>query len=410
MPTTKRTPGEGSLYKRADGYWVASVEVPSADGRRSRKTVSSRDRGTAARKLQALQAKARAGAAATSSRATVAQWLEHWLETIHGPEVRPTTYDSYEQAIRIHIVPVLGARRIDQLSLEDIRTMHRAVQQRSTRAAQKAHQVLQRALADAVAEGIIDRNVAQLARKPKHAKVAPDALDADSARRLIRYAIDSGDPHASRWAAAFFTGARQSELLGLTWDRTDLDAGLIDLSWQLQQLKKTHGCGDPDPEGVYPCGRRRPGYCPKALWRMPPGFEHRACYRSLVWTRPKTSAGTRLVPLAAPLLMLLREHRAATPDTEHNLVWTHADGRPVGPHDDHEHWRALLSGAGFGEPLPGLHAARHTTATLLLIAGVPEQIRMQIMGQSSVVAHRGYLHVSQDLARDAVAVLSPLID
>lgn len=403
--SSRRGKGDGGLYKRADGKWVGTVELPTTDGTRRRKTVVSRDRGKAAQKLRELQRAVEAGQISSTPQATVEQWLKHWLEDIHKTEVRPKTYKHYEEAIRLHIVPQIGAKRLDKLTPDEVRTMIRTIQGYSTRAAVKAHQALSRALGDAVKEGVLFRNVADAVHRPKHTAKPPDAIGVDAARVLIRHALDNGDPLAARWAAAFFTGARQAELLGLTWDRVDLDAGMMDLSWQLQYLSKVHGC---DPAGS--CGKQRPGFCPSARWDLPPGFEYRECYKSLAWTRPKTAAGTRLVPIAEPLLVLLRMHWASEePPPPHSLVWHHPDGRPVSPREDHRAWRVALRAAGFTDPLPNLHAARHTTATLLLKAGVPEQIRMLIMGQSSIAAHRGYVHVDQTLKREAVAQLTRLM-
>ena len=50
-----------------------------------------------------------------------------------------------------------------------------------------------------------------------------------------------------------------------------------------------------------------------------------------------------------------------------------------------------------------IHEARHTTATLLLEAGVDPKVIQAILGQSSMVATRGYQHVSQSLTRTAMA-------
>ena len=129
----------------------------------------------------------------------------------------------------------------------------------------------------------------------------------------------------------------------------------------------------------------------------------------MIWTRPKTNAGRRIVPLAEPLRLLLIDHRENSLPGPFNLVWEHPDGRPIGPKEDHKNWRNALQAAGFREPFPRLHDARHTTATLLANAGVPEDVRMLIMGQSSVVAHRGYAHIDQTLSREAVKKLDMLI-
>ncbi|WP_064630503.1 tyrosine-type recombinase/integrase [Mycobacteroides immunogenum] len=376
----RRTRGDGGLYKRADGLWIGAVEISSPDGGRKRRTVSSKDKGTALNKLRALRAEVEAGRIPSSSKTTVAQWLAHWLETIHAPQVRPTTYRYYEQVIRLYLVPALGDKRLDRLTPEDIRGMHRVVQQTSTRNAQKAHQVLQKALADAQREGVVGRNVVLGMAKPKHAAAERMALSASEVKHLLRTTFENGDPLATRWAAAFLTGARQGELLGLTWDRVDLDAGVLDFAWQLQQLYGT----------------------------LPAGFEYRPCHKALMWTRPKSHAGKRAVPITDALRELLRtRHAGASGPNPHNLVWHHPDGRPVSPREDFQAWKQLLARAGM-ESVP-LHSARHTAASMLQGAGVAEETRMRIMGHSSVQAQRGYVHVDQSQARAAVAMLDGLL-
>ena len=88
-------------------------------------------------------------------------------------------------------------------------------------------------------------------------------------------------------------------------------------------------------------------------------------------------------------------------------MWHHPDGRPLGPRDDYANWKLALEAAGL-PPAP-LHVARHTTATLLLEAGVSEQVRMQILGHTSVQVTRGYAHVDQSLAREAMRSLDNLL-
>lgn len=392
--------------------WVGRVDVYDASGKRRRKAVYSRDKAVAAEKLRRLRNDVAAGRVTAAPTMTVGAWLDYWLNTIHGDHVRPATRRYYEQTIRLYIKPHIGGRRLDRLTVDDVRRTHRALQQgSSTRAAQKAHQTLSRALDDAVADGLLHANPAAAVRKPKHTPRQRGSLSAEVARHVIRTAIatePSGGPRlATRWAAAFLTGARQSELLGLTWDRVDLDGGTIDLAWQLQQLRQEHGCGEPDAAGVWPCGRQRPGWCPDRRWELPPGFEHVVCHRSLVWTRPKTAAGTRIVPLAEPLRLMLVEHAKRPGPNPHGLVWRHDDGRPIGPREDHEAWRNLLAAASV-DPVP-LHTARHTTATLLLEAGVDAHIVSAILGHSDVVVTRGYQHVDLTLARRAAGSLAALL-
>lgn len=399
----RRTKGDGSLFKRADGYWIGRVELPSTDGKRRYKTVSSRDRNTAIQRLKKLRADVDAGRIAITANTTVARWLERWLKDIHGPELRPTTFRDYRATIDLHITPHIGSKKLDKLTPEDVRQMHKAIT--SSRSAQKAHIVLQRALKDAVAEGMLVRNVAAVVRKPRHVTTQRDPLTASQAKQLLRSAIDTADPWATRWAAALLLGARQGEILGLQWAR--IEGGLADLAWQLQQVQQAHGCGDRHGDGTWPCGKQRVGFCPERRWDLPRGFDHQILHRSLALTKPKTKAGTRIVPIPAPLWAMLEQHLRGDVNP-HDLVWHHPDGRPLNPRDDYKNWQRALETAGL--PAAPLHVARHTTATLLLEAGVPEDIRMQILGHSSVTATRGYAHIDQTLARQAMTALHQLLE
>ena len=344
----------------------------------------------------------KSGRTAVSGKTTVQQWLDRWLAEIHRGKIRPGTYQGYERIIRLHINPRIGTRRLDRLTAAHIRQMNEAID--STRNAQLAHVILQRALRDAEREGLIDRNVAMLVDKPGHVPAEREPLTADQAKQLLRSAIDTHDPWATRWAAALLLGARQGECLGLTWDRVDLDAGVVDFSLQLQQLPQAHGCGERHSDDSWPCGRKAAAACPKAKIDVPRTFKPTVLDGALALTPPKTRA--RVVPIPAPLWTMLERHPRGDVNP-HNLVWHHDDGRPQDRYSDGKAWRAALKLAGL--PVVPLHVARHSTATLLMQAGVPEEIRMAILGHAGAQVHRGYAHVDLALSRAAMGSLGELL-
>jgi integrase len=415
--------------------WIGRIDLPSTNGKRRRATVKSMQYAEAVKKFNKLRREVEDGTYSTSGTMTVAKWCEQWLEEIVRPRVRPGTFGYYERTTRLHVVPHVGKIRLNKLTPANVLAMQRAVQKGSTRNAVAAQQVLQKALTDAIRWGLIARNVAELVDKPKHLTKSYGTLTADAARHLINTAVDRGDALASRWCAAFYTGMRPAELLGLTWEHVDLEAGLLEVAWQLQPHVKVHGCGEVTssavshrgPEDVtYTCGRKRPGSCPKAKWNLPAGFDHRETDGSLLLTRPKTKAGWRVVPLAKPLLAMLRAHRAATAGRHnpHDLVW-HVDGRPIHRRDDYAAWLVATVASGLARPTGGAdpdhldthkhidwevrppvpYISRHTMATMLAEAEVPENIAMLITGHSSVVAHRGYVHMGQGPKQAAIAAL-----
>lgn len=406
---SRRTRGDGALFQRADGKWMGRVELPKKDDKRRYKWVASMDRNTAIDKLKKLRKDVEEGRVTVSSTQTVEKWLTNWLDNIAKPRLRPTTYADYSTIINRHIIPALGNRRLDKLTPDHIRAMHKAIG--PTRTAELAHVVLSKALKDAVREGVATYNVCERVDKPRYTKQKRTNMSVGVAKLAISTALKTRDEsEATRWAAAFLTGARQSELLGLRWSYVDLKHGYMDISWQLQQLKKAHGCGEETDTG-WPCGKQRVGYCPKAKWDLPAGFEYEDCHRSLVFTRPKTEAGARLVPIIGPLLVSLRKLHKQQGPNPYDLVWHHPDGRPIDPRSDNRAWNQLLVDAEIieeGQTLP-LHLARHTAASLLRSAGVDEQTRMEILGHATVEAQRVYAHADQNRHLEAMGNLAQLM-
>ena len=403
----RRSPGDGTLFKRKDGMWVGGVEMPAGpDGTRKMKRVTSKNRNTCIEKLRALQAQVAAGQVPTAPSTTVARWLEFWASDILPARgVKPATVTTYEATIRLYLVPRIGAKRIDRLRPADIRTLYTELTAAvSGRAAQKADQVLRLALKAAVRDGVLGVNIMDRVDKPGHVKREGTAFGAATAGHIIATAAKvQGTMWAARWAFGFLTGARESEVIGLEWDRTDLTRGVVDISWQLQRLPKVHGCGEP-PDELYPCGRTRPSFCPSAVWRYPRG-EFRPIVNSLAWTRPKTNAGKRLVPLVPELVTILGsiEHDEPNP---HGLVF-HLDGRPIDQETDQEAWKQLLIAADV--PHVPQHSIRHSTATLLMESHADQHVITSVIGHTDIATTRGYQHVSLDHARAAWGSLSAIL-
>lgn len=412
----KRRPrGTGSLiYDEDRNLWVGSAWVIDASGKRRQRRVSSRLKSEAQDKLNNLLVDIRSGVAAArpSGKMTVGDWLDHWLIKVKKPKVRPKTLKSYEGTIRLDLKPHIGSIRLDRLTTDHVRDMYEDIRKHSTRNAEKAHQVLKAALTQAVKEEHITRNVAKIVDAPVHKPKQRGAFEVATAVHVLKTAArrdDEDDPKrpklASRWVAAFMTGARQAECLGLELDRLSLTSKWIDVSWQLQRLQYTHGCGE-KADGTPRCGKVRVGYCPDRVWDFDPAFEYRECYRSLVFTRPKSVAGERYIPMAPLLRESLRVHIELDRDPNpHGLVWHHRDGRPLSQEDDNHEWNMLMAASGIAKQ-PGealLHEARNTTATMLLESNVDIKIIQGILGHANILHSRHYQRVSLELAQRAVS-------
>lgn len=404
----RRHRGEGSVYRRAsDGRWVGILDLGWRDGKRRRKTVYGRTQREAVRKLgEAKRGLAEHGDLPTAT-LTVQAWLAIWLRDIAPTTGKPTKMRGYREKCRNYIVPAIGKVRLDKLTAQHVRDLHRFVMVTKGLApatAYQVHRVLHVALNDAMRDGKVARNVVTLVKAPVPEKDKGEALSLPDAR-AVGHVID-GTRSESRWLMALLLGARQGECLGARWDLLDLEAGAVDLSWQLQRIPYKHGCIRSDTPS---CGRRTADRCPARELDVRPGFEHKHLDGNQCLIRPKTVDSVRLVPIPPPLLTSLRRRNAdyleerAAYTVDHGLVWARLDGRPQSERVDREEWSAILEAAGI--PHKPLHSARHTTATLLQAIGVPESTRMMILGHSSVTTQRRYAHRDLTLQRQALEAL-----
>jgi integrase len=364
--------GRSTIIKRDDGRWHGYVSMGiKGDGRRDRRHVSAVTRGEVVSKVRDLEAKRDAGSVRASGRPmTVEEWLTYWVDTIAPTRVRPRTLQSYQSIIRLHLIPRMGQRRLDQLMPEHLEALYADViaSGRSPATVLRIHRLLHRALKVAMQRERVARNVATLVEPPKQVRPeTPLPLDVEECRRVLE-AVE-GRRNAARWTVALALGLRQSEALGLQWRDIDFDAGRLSVRRGL----------------------------------------HRVAGKGIVFEEPKTARSRRTLALPRPLTEALRNHRetqdlerlvAGSDWQEWDLVFAQPNGRPLDKHSDYEAWGQLLKAAGVRHIR--LHDGRHTAATLLLTAGVHPRVVMELLGHSQMRTTTDiYSHVMPALAQEA---------
>lgn len=375
-----RGKGEGSVFKDARGLWTAVVELPSSDGKRRRKTIRSKDKKTVLLKLAEVKGELQKRGDLPTSDQTVEQWFRYWYAEIVEKNTRPNTATNYRTVMEKYIIPTIGNMRLEKVSAPSIRKVtSRMVDElgMSSSYALNAHRIMSASFEVALREGRIGRNPAKLTSAPRAAKPALEALTLEEGIRVLEVLSRDSLMGASR-ATALLTGARRGEVLGLELDRVG-DA--LDLSWQMQRIIWRHGCKTP-------CGRKRGNDCPDRRLKVPADYEYRNITGGLYWTRPKSSAGWRIIPLVDPLRSILEAHISAAPPNPWGLVFTH-EHQPIDPDQESSDWRAFLLSIGMDKAVR-LHDLRHTTVDLLLLAEVPPDIISEIMGHSAWRTTEGY--------------------
>lgn len=402
----RRQRGEGSLFQRAsDGKWVGRVELGWIDGERRRKTVYGDTMNEARKKLDKVKVAVAAGDRTTAG-ISVKHWVTAWLEEVCPAKdrMRPKTLANYESYARNYIVPCLGPVKLDKLGAQHFRQLRNYVLGKglSSTTAGHAHTIFSTSLNDAVKEGLLVKNPAELADRPANADSQRRALTIPEVQR-ISWELD--DPAwigiVSRWLAALLLGMRQGECLGLQVDKVDMGNESVTVDTQLQRIPWTHGC----QIGELGMMTHSPPTCPARRLRTLPGYSYRPLKGNLCLVAPKTEGSKRLVPMPAVLASAMAQHFGNTSHwpNPHGLVWRQRNGDPIDPGKDREQWHQLLAAAGVDDT--DQHSARHTTSTLLLALGVSDDVRMAILGHSTAAARQAYTHVDLSLAREAMAKL-----
>src|SRR2546421_3828581 len=140
--------GEGSIYQRSDGRWAATITLEG----RKRKTFYGKTRKEVAAKLNKAIQEQKQGILATGPQQTLEQYLTRWLEEVHRPTIRESTYLNYRRFLNNHILPALGHIYLNKLTPQLVQSFYTQKLQEGLApgSVRDMHMVLHKALENAV--------------------------------------------------------------------------------------------------------------------------------------------------------------------------------------------------------------------------------------------------------------------
>jgi integrase len=232
----KRGNGEGGISRRKDGLYMARYTVQTATGAK-RKTLYGKTRREVDEKLTKAKADRDGGLVFDADNLRLGEYLGRWLADSVRDTVRPTTFERYEQLVRLHIRPVLGKVKLKNLTSAHVRGLYREKLDAglSPRTVQYVHVTLHKALKQAIADGLIPRNATEAVKPPQVRREEMRPLTAEQVKVLFEAA--KGDRLEALYILAVTAGLRQGELLGLKWDDIDLEVGTLQVRRTLTTAK-----------------------------------------------------------------------------------------------------------------------------------------------------------------------------
>ncbi len=259
--TERRAKGTGNIRKRTvlrNGkeytFWEAAVTTgyDPGTGQQIRKTYTGKTQKEVREKMQAAAVAVQDGDFFEPSKMTVAQWLDLWLKE-YSADWKYKTKEKYEAVCRVHLKPALGASRLAKLTTPQIQSFYNELgrtgkvtkkkdkdgkeierkEPLSPKSVRLVHGVLSKALNTAVRVGYIKHNPAELCTTPKLEKKEISPLTDEQIKEFM--ALCENEEYGRIYKLILFTGLREGEALGLTWDCVDFTRNELKINKQLQR-------------------------------------------------------------------------------------------------------------------------------------------------------------------------------
>lgn len=369
----RRGNNEGTINKRSDGRWQAIVSTEEG----KRKYFYGKTRQEAAKRLSEALHDLDSGLPMLDERQTVQQYLEAWLESVK-PQIRGSSWRRYGDYVRVHLVPGLGRIALAKLTPQHIQLFYsrKLSEGLSTSTVHHIHEVLHRALKDALLMGLVQRNVSEMVRAPRRSSREMMTLTDTQAKQLLE--VVRGERFEILYFLALTTGMRLGELLGLRWQDLDLERGTLQVRMNVQQSEG--GFILAETKTAY--SRRSIGLTRTATLAL---YRHRAC---------QNEEGLALGESWNNSLGLVFPNRLGGIMIPDNLT--------------KRYFKEVLRKLGLSEEVR-FHDLRHTAATLLLSRGVHPKVVSEMLGHADIsITLRVYAHVTPHMQEAAIYVMENL--
>ena len=233
--------GAGMIRKRSDGRWEGryTIGFDPKTGKQQQKSVYGASQKEVRQRLTQILSEIDDGSYIEPSNMKLETWLDIWLKE-YTMNLKPTTYSCYESSVRVHLKPNLGRIQLSALAPHMIQHLYNELlneKHLSPKTIKNINGAFHRALEQAKKLGYIRNNPLDAVILPRVEKKEVKTLEDDDLIRFLN--IIKGEPDELIYFVTVFTGLRQGEVLGLTWDCVDFENSVLLINKQQAYLKRT---------------------------------------------------------------------------------------------------------------------------------------------------------------------------
>ena len=387
MAKNKREHGQGTIYLRKDGRWYGAVQNGyNENGKPKMITVYGKTEAEAKRKLKEkiklINSDELILQNNTIKNITVEEYCTNWLKNVKVNELKPSSYDRKELTLSNQVYPSIGMLQLSQLSIDDVQKMVNQLKQKelSYSSIKKAYEAINACCKYAIIRGDLQKNPCTGVTLPKNLKHQDGDIKFYTEKQvesLLKQSTIKYNNGKNKYRLGYgiqlllYTGLRIGEALALTWEDVDIQNKTIKVNKNLKQVKNRD--------------------------------DNQSKYKIIVQNSTKTNSGTRVVPLNNKSIEALKQIKEIT--GQYKYVFSTQTGKNMSSRTCDRMFRKIQENCGFKE-IYGVHALRHTFASLLFKRGVDVKTVSEILGHKDVsVTYDTYIHLIQEQKVNAMNLL-----
>lgn len=382
----RRTSVERNIYRRADGKF--EVGFKDGTGVQRWRTVEGGILAARALRDELLAARGRGERVAPNPRLRFGDAADRWLA---GPvlDLRERTQQAYRNSVNTHLRPRLATRRLDTITADDVAALVRELRAQGLAESHNAAiiatlgRVYKYATRRLGWAGQDPTTLLLSSERPKLSQAQPKRIF--QGEQIEQTIAAASEPWRTLFAVAALTGARMSEVCGLTWAQVTLD-DLDDAELRYVQQVDRHG----NPAPLKTNTSRRAVPIPRGLAALLAAHKLRSPYTADTDYVFVTSTGRPVGQRNVQRALRTAQRKAVTPD-----------GVPTFPvlHELDERDKPVTVPHG---SLPSMHSYRHTYASRAVLAGESvDEVAFLLGHRSANVTRAVYVHEIADARRKA---------
>ena len=325
---------KGSIRKRSDVYYCI-YRV----GNRQKWEVGGRTKKEAERLLAKRLHELNTGNLPEETKLLFRDFAATWLDDYAKVSVKQSTFESYRDLLRLHLLPAFGDLQLNRISSSQIQALLANKISKESLSPKTVVNILvplKEMFKHAVLWGLIRHDPTLAVRRPR---VEQEEMDFFTPEEITVFLQHVRSQYYAFFLTAVLTGMRRGELLALQWG---------DIDWHSSQV----------------CVRR-------------------SLYKGQ-FVSPKSANSTRRIIMSPSLKRRLEDHRLLSPQTQLDLVYCTELGQALDPDNRvKREFHPALERAGLRRIR--FHDLRHTFASLLIANGEDIKFIQNQLGHASAM-------------------------